>query len=550
MLSLVCVMLSLSVVRRNVFAILMALATLLVGFLPRTANACGGFFCQPLQPVIQTGEQIVFSVDEQSGTIDAIINIAYSGPASEFVWMLPLQATPTAIDVGPQSMFQTINQLTTPRFNLQFETQGTCRFESDGPLNLPVRGGSPTNDEGGVRVVIRKEVGPFDTVVLESQNLEQVRQWLVDNGYGVTDEIMKQVEPYVEKGDALVALKLLKNNEAGDIQPIHITMPGTEVCVPLRLTAIAASDDMDVTVTVLSNGGRAIPKNYFEVELNLALIDWFSGGANYRSLVSAAANEAEGNAFTTEFAGSARLFDNQIYPARGYDRAALEGANNFLEFVGVLGSEGLVSKPGIGPILRRYAAEPLKSQLDRIADQFDQCVLCFSPENGEIDVTEAVSEIWDRIVLPEERMQALFDAQAYATRLYTLLSPEEMTIDPQFAFRTDLPDVTNIHVATLVTECRSFAGNESEYLRIEETGLEMDLDRLNETRAQLPASSRVRQLAENTEIEDNRPFITQMLSRNAGGGCQAVPGERFNPLGFALFFVGFFLLRSRLRALV
>ncbi|MEL6185504.1 MAG: DUF2330 domain-containing protein, partial [Myxococcota bacterium] len=78
----------------------------------RPARACGGLFCQPAQPVIQTGEQILFSVDRTAGTVDAIINIRYSGPAEEFAWMLPLQSAPTELQVGPQSAFQTINNLT------------------------------------------------------------------------------------------------------------------------------------------------------------------------------------------------------------------------------------------------------------------------------------------------------------------------------------------------------------------------------------------------------------------------------------------------------
>ena len=39
------------------------------------------------------------------------------------------------------------------------------------------------------------------------------------------------------------------------------------------------------------------------------------------------------------------------------------------------------------------------------------------------------------------------------TRLYTALSPEEMTEDPVFSFNPNLADVTNQHAATMTNTC-------------------------------------------------------------------------------------------------
>lgn len=517
----------------------------------RPAEACGGLFCQPAQPVIQTGEQILFSVDRAAGTVDAIINIRYSGPAEDFAWILPLQSAPTAVQVGPQSAFQTVNTLTGPQFNLQFETKGACRddsgflggFERETALDAGVAG--PT-EESGVQVLARREVGPYDTVVLAGETVEAIRTWLVDNGFAVTDAMMMQVVPYVQKGDVLLALKLRKDNDAGDIQPVHVTMTGNEVCVPLRLTAIAAVQDMDITVTVLSDEGRAVPENYFEVELNWARLDWFSRGSNYRELVADAADEGEGNAFTTEFAGSARAFDGQIYPPSGYPRAFLLGATSFRSLVQALADAGLVNKPGIGPILRRHAQGNLQVSLNQQATAFDQCPTCFSDRDGAIDVDSVIEEVWTRIVKPEERVQALFDARTYATRLYTLISPEEMGVDPEFAFRSDLPDVSNVHAATQVREC-GFGGSVTrEFLRIEDTGQEVDLERLSEVQADLPAASRVRQLNEGLDVVDNRPRIARLLGDDLGCSCAQRP-SRFPGAGIALGLLGLGLVLRRRR---
>src|SRR6185503_10434399 len=81
----------------------------------RDAHACGGFFCRQV-PVDQTGEQIIFSVAPNHVT--AHIQINYSGSASEFAWMVPVQAKPV-ITLGSRAVFQSVGGLTQPQFRLE-----------------------------------------------------------------------------------------------------------------------------------------------------------------------------------------------------------------------------------------------------------------------------------------------------------------------------------------------------------------------------------------------------------------------------------------------
>jgi hypothetical protein len=46
----------------------------------RPALACGGFFCSQQQPVNQAAERIIFA-ENGNGTVTAIIQISYDGPA-------------------------------------------------------------------------------------------------------------------------------------------------------------------------------------------------------------------------------------------------------------------------------------------------------------------------------------------------------------------------------------------------------------------------------------------------------------------------------------
>ena len=69
------------------------------------------------------------------------------------------------------------------------------------------------------------------------------------------------------------------------------------------------------------------------------------------------------------------------------------------------------------------------------------------------DPAAAAQEIFDRVVKPTLDAGALFDNYPKLTRLYTTLSPEDMNEDPVFSFNPDLPDVSNVHEATLTYYC-------------------------------------------------------------------------------------------------
>jgi hypothetical protein len=57
------------------------------------------------------------------------------------------------------------------------------------------------------------------------------------------------------------------------------------------------------------------------------------------------------------------------------------------------------------------------------------------------------------VITPLESTRDLFDAASTVTRLYTTLSPEEMTVDPEFDVNDDLDDVSNVHTADRVMHC-------------------------------------------------------------------------------------------------
>jgi MYXO-CTERM domain-containing protein len=516
----------------------------------REAHACGGLFCNALVPfpIAQSGEGIVFAVDSSERVVTAVISIQYQGEASEFAWVLPLESAPLAIDVAPSAMFARIDGLTAARFGTRFETEGICverDFSLFGSEEVLASQAAPS-----VQVVRQEEVGPYDSVVIASSNAGDLRAWLEENGYSVTDAMMESVTPYVAKGDVLLALRLRKDNDVGDIQPVVVTMQSEEVCVPIRLTAIAALDDMDITVHVLSNEGRAIPENYNHVTLNLARIDWLDFGSNYRSLVAEAVDEGSGHAFTTEFAGDASIFRNQI--SRSYDEWFLREQTTVAGFLQALLASNLLIHREVIAILVRHipdaAFTAAGTTKEEFADDPRSATLPFP--NDPFEPKEAVDEIWDRVVTKEIAMQALFDRFRYATRLYTLISPDEMTLDPTFTFDGSLPNVENIHTAEVRMDCgiggaRGGQRGLDARIVLDETGDEIAIGDIRDfDRADLrgmPAARRIEQLAEKRLIQDNSEAIADFLdehNRKVDCGCSATAADP----GGALLAVGLVLL--------
>jgi len=65
-------------------------------------------------------------------------------------------------------------------------------------------------------------------------------------------------------------------------------------------------------------------------------------------------------------------------------------------------------------------------------------------QKGRAFVTEYAGAA-NRFSISDPALRALLSQYPYLTRVYTRISPEDMTIDPVFRFNASLPDVSNVH---------------------------------------------------------------------------------------------------------
>jgi MYXO-CTERM domain-containing protein len=435
-----------------------------LGAAPAPAHACGGLFCSSTNPVNQAAEQIIF-VDNPDGSVTAVIQILYEGPAHQFAWVLPVPGNPT-VGVSSEQAFASVKGLTNPQYNLQRRfADGCATFMNGGPQapSASGAGGSAAEDDGGVSVVASGAIGPYeyDTIAVDptaDDPADVAIKWLADNGYDVGALGPDVLRPYLEEGLNLIAFKLDKNSSTGSIRPVMLTYESEHPSIPIRPTAVAANDDMGVMVFLLSSE-RGIPQNYKALELNEALINWFNASSNYNEIVSLAADEAMGQGFVTEFAGPHANLSGfqgplQIFPDfqrqnwQAFQAAPHGDAMQMIQDA----SNNWGSWDGFDDALRAAVTLPQ----DIAYADFKNCTQCYLSEPGVVfSNTTFLRQLYEMVIKPMQETQALFDSRPYLTRLYTTMSAEEMTMDPVFAFNPDLEDVSNIHTATQLIECNA-----------------------------------------------------------------------------------------------
>ncbi|HET6284482.1 MAG TPA: DUF2330 domain-containing protein, partial [Polyangia bacterium] len=201
--------------------------------------ACGGFFCNRPPPdgppeIAQVAENVAFAIDRDAATgkssIEAHIQILYTGPADKFSWVVPTLALPT-LEIGINTLFQRLEPATRPTFRVQYIMDGTCKGFGSGGGCLggfsgasaakgvgSGPGGGVLDPGGGVDVLSRANVGPYDAAVIRSDDPVALRAWLTANSYFVSDEAATIIDKYVAEHSFFVALRLQNGRDVKEIQ--------------------------------------------------------------------------------------------------------------------------------------------------------------------------------------------------------------------------------------------------------------------------------------------------------------------------------------------
>ena len=439
------------------------------------AEACGGTFCDvgpQGMPVDQTGENIIFAYNGDS--VEVHVQIAYDPDteASKFSWIVPLTALPE-FHVGSQILFDNVLNGTVPFYG--FNTTPEFCGDNGGGGGPPQDGGFDTSGAssgggeetgGGPEIVLKQQVGAFEVTVLKSGDAAELMGWLAENGYQQPEGTEAIVQEYLNEGNLFAAFKLVPGVEPV-IHPVVFVYQGTLACVPIRLTRVAAVENMDIRVFFLGDA-RGIPTNYRHVLVNPLKIDWVNFAANYKEVVTAAVDAfaAEGNAFVTEYAGPSDV----ISQANLYSPAW--SAKDFIglpvtEVANTLMGQGLLwcsewdwqcffNHPLVEGLLANYVPVPAGVE----PYDFWQCMSCYEDQIDALawgDGSAFANDFDVRVVEPGQRALSLLQSKPYVTRMYTTISPHEMMADPEFTENPNLPGVPAMRMAEKLRRCDGHA---------------------------------------------------------------------------------------------
>lgn len=446
---------------------------------PQTAEACGMNGCdggqQSPMPVNQDSEDVLFVLNPGEVEVHIQISIDENTNAEKFAWMIPIAAIPE-FEVGSQPLFDALRNASVPQYGMM-TTQEVCgEGNQNGGSGLSSgdpnasggdgEGTSGADDSGGgdSPVVLKTQAGAFEIVVLQDKTVAPIKQWLTDNEFvwvEGADDVMQQ---YLDEGNLVVALKLANGADKGDVHPIVLRYQSDETCFPLRLTRFSSVEHMDIRVFVLAND-RAAPTNYRHVLVNPLKIDWLQFAMNYKTVIQNAVDElmADGLAFVTEYAGPTSVvqpFAFNVY-SPNWNEAPFAGLAPE-QVVNELNNQGLMScfdaffcqfnHPLVEGLLVDFLPPPngvpkedFYSNLGAYVDQID--VMLWGDGSG------FAKGMVDRIIAPGMHAQELIDTYPYLTRMYTVISPQEMIADPIFHTNPDLGDVPNVRVANRLLLC-------------------------------------------------------------------------------------------------
>jgi hypothetical protein len=454
------------------------------------------FFFSFFRPVVQSGENILFTMRDQKVT--TTIQIAYSGEAEDFSWVLPLPNTPESFDVASDAVFRALHATTQPLFTMTYNTNcsrfNECNvfYERSGMIELDADDGGDTK----VKILLTGNVGPFTYTVIAATESDKTGaalfSWLNENKFGIPEIAMPVVARYVRLKYRFATLKLQKGKSSGELVPIVIRYKAPSEldmsCVPLRLTAVAAVE-MPVYVWIAGDH-RAVPQNFVHLTPDFRKLPWvqcaqqgisgsgvgaFSiGGAfsnqalcakEYNDLLKATAAEFGAQKWlTTDFAGPlpTGLLDLIYNPnVLKFDKAKLAAASTAQEFlslaIGALPLD-LRTSPVMLALLREFIPKPANVGSECADDRSFYAIGGSCLEDvDDFDAKAMANAIEARLIAPTRNARTELEKFPYMTRFYGVFAPQNMVRDPIFRFvkNTALPNVDRTHSVRASFECTS-----------------------------------------------------------------------------------------------
>ncbi|MFF7436620.1 DUF2330 domain-containing protein [Streptomyces sp. NPDC008122] len=225
----------------RILTTIIALLALQLGSLvaPAYACGCGAMIPDKAQRIGVDREESAVRWDGHAETVVMRFNV--HGNAKRAAWIMPVPGR-ADVRLGDPALFDELDRLTEPEQRDRYyfwPREGDWPFDAtngDGAAAAP-----PTT--GGVGVVGRERLGPFDVARLTATDPEALGDWLRTNGFDLPERLTGALQPYVERKWEYVAVRLAPQEQGatlyGELTPLRIAFASPELVYPMRLSRLA-----------------------------------------------------------------------------------------------------------------------------------------------------------------------------------------------------------------------------------------------------------------------------------------------------------------------
>lgn len=272
---------------------------------PTAALACGGLFVQAQDNALADGNGFEMAISATSQETVIWDRITWSGDAANFAWILPVPATPTAVELASEQFFSHLRAETYPQvYAPEQDADDGVSFGCAGAAGDSMRvGGGPHH----VDVLSEGSVGSYDYVVLKASGGQSVLAWLKSNGFAVPVDGASLLQIYVDKGWAFLAMRLKPGANVNGARPLRVTLPGRHATLPLQLMRNSPNTPLDITIWAFGDKAYAA-KNYDSAKVDGSELQWLTDlyRSTYPEVLRQTVKDAGGAAFVTEYSATWR----------------------------------------------------------------------------------------------------------------------------------------------------------------------------------------------------------------------------------------------------
>jgi len=188
----------------------LVLSLLISTFLsPLQVFADGVLLPQGPYPIYESGQKA--AIFYQDGVEHLVLSVQFHGEdLNEFGWVVPVPSLPE-VEKGDPAIFRKLGDMTIPKKNL---LEKIMDVGSRYYYLTPMRGGMGVNsfEDSSVQVIEEKQVGILDVAVLKAEKVQDLLDWVEENGYRFPSST--SVRSYYE----------IEEDEESDDSPVEVSV--------------------------------------------------------------------------------------------------------------------------------------------------------------------------------------------------------------------------------------------------------------------------------------------------------------------------------------